>query len=178
MSTSDFLPTHPIFLSRGNVLPFVSTFLTVSIIVKRMVELWRFFHIPPHCSRFHRQRKYLPSPRNQSTKLPSFLSFFFFLSSFYTPIHFSLPHSLFFIKIIHLGQASYYSQSDWKGSIGSMYSKQLEPSMKLSSLRNFRFYRGIGTSPFTCLSGVLLLHPCRVSNDGELVLFAGEFRIL
>lgn len=95
MSTSDFLPTHPIFLSRGNVLPFVSTFLTVSIIVKRMVELWRFFHIPPHCSRFHRQRKYLPSPRNQSTKLPSFLSFFFF---FCLPF---IPQSIFPFPILY-----------------------------------------------------------------------------
>lgn len=170
VSTSDFLPTHPIFLSRGNVLPFVSTFLTVSIIVKRMVELRRFFHIPPHCSRFHRQRKYLPSPRNQSTtKLPSFLSFF--LSFFCLPF---IPQSIFPLPILY-SLLLRWSTSGRHRIILNRIGKDRSDRCTRSNWNLPWNYPRFVILDF--IGGSVLLHllaspeSCScVSNDGELVL--------
>lgn len=135
VSTSDFLPIpdFPFLRECFARRPSVSTFLTVSIIVKRMVELWRF-HQPAIVRDstvsenicHHRETNRRSFPLFFSFPLPSIPSQSIFL-----------PHSLFFIKIIHLAGIRITPNP-----IRSTYSKQLEASMKLSPLRNFRFYRG------------------------------------
>lgn len=94
MSTSDFLPIpdFPFLRECFARRPSVSTFLTVSIIVKRMVELWRF-----HSPAIVRDSTVSENIcHHRETNRRSFPLFFF---SFY-----NLPssYSLFFIKIIYL----------------------------------------------------------------------------
>lgn len=133
MSTSDFLPIpdFPFLRECFARRPSVSTFLTVSIIVKRMVELWRFH--PPAIVRDSTVSENICHHRETNRR--SFPLFFFLFITSPPPILYSLLRS-------STCRYSYYSQSDSKESIRSTYSKQLEASMKLSPLRNFRFYRG------------------------------------
>ena len=101
-----------------------------------MVELWRF-HQPAIVRDSEPSAKiFAITAKPIDEGFPLFFFFLFFFSSSLLSQSIFLPHSLFFIKMIHLAGIRITLNP-----IRSTYSKQLEASMKLSPLRNFRFYR-------------------------------------